>query len=463
MSCRPQETSEPASQARIRLEDVLTDERSLVELLRVVTVDVHEANSVDEALHRTIANICAYVGWPVGHAYIPAQGNDSLLVPTALWHIRDEAKFAAFKRVTEVTQFMAGRGLPGRVFATKRPAWIRNVVEDPNFPRAKLAKNLGVKAGFAFPVMVGAEVVAVLEFFSDTEYEANDRFTETISRIAWQLGRVFERKRAQEMLSKERDFMAAVMDLVDGLIVVLDPEGRIVRMNGATELALGGAIGGGGAEPRFLWDLTPDPEASARLKGLLKQLGAGASVQQVEVPWTAPDGTRWVTAWSGAVLRGPAGDIEHLIMTGIDLTERKRAEEERARLQEEVIRAQDAAIAKLSMPLIPISEDVVVLPLMGPLDAERVRRMIESVARGIGERRTRIVIVDMTGVDRMDTQASQALLEVVQVAALLGTRVVLTGIRPEVAQRLVAGGADMRRVAVRSSLQRGIAFAMEGR
>lgn len=461
MTCPLKRSDELAARARLRLDNVLTDERSLVDLLRVVTVDVHEAASVEEALHRTITHICNHLGWPVGHAYVPAADDPSLLLPTALWHLNDEAKFATFKAVTEATQFTAGLGLPGRVLASKQPAWVRNVTADANFPRARLARNLGVKAGFAFPVVVGADVVAVLEFFSDAEHADDGKFTATIGRIARQLGRIFERKHGQEMLSRERDFMAAVMDLVDGLIVALDAQGRIVRTNSAAEQALGSARGL--REARFLWDLTPDPRASAQLKGIFDQLGSGGSKKQVEVSWTAADGARRVTAWSGAVLRGRDERVRFVIMTGIDMTERKRAEEERARLQEEVIKAQDAALAKLSMPLIPIRDDVMVVPLIGPLEAGRVRRMIEALSRGIANRRTRIAIIDLTGVDAIEPPAMEALLEAVRVAGLLGTQVVLTGIRPEVAHRLAERGANMGRCAVKSSLQSGIAFAMASR
>ncbi|MGK4000271.1 STAS domain-containing protein [Sorangium sp. So ce1024] len=450
-----------ATRARWRLDNGLTDERSLVELLRIVTVDVHEAASIEEALHRTIVHICEHLSWPVGHAYVPAVDDRTLLLPTALWYISDEVKFATFRAVTEATQFTSGVGLPGRVLASKQPAWIRNVTEDANFPRARLAKNLGVKTGFAFPVVVGSDVVAVLEFFSDAEHGDDGTFTATIGRIARQLGRLFERKHAQEMLSRERDFMAGVMDLVDGLIVVLDARGRIVRMNRAAERALCSAYGL--LERRFLWDLAPDPAASAQLRGLFEELGAGASVRQVEIRWTAKDGEPRVTAWSGAVLRCKDDGGRFVIMTGIDMTERRRAEEERARLREEVIQAQDAALARLSMPLIPLRDDVVVLPLIGPLEAQRARRMIEVLSRGIAERRTRTAIVDLTGVDDLDPEAVEALIELVRVAGLLGARVVLTGIRPEVAGRLAASGADTRRLDVRSSLQSGIAFALATR
>jgi signal transduction histidine kinase len=128
------------------------------------------------------------------------------LEPTKLWHLDDAEKFATFRKVTEVTRFPSGVGLPGRVLASGRPAWIVDVTKDKNFPRAKLATEIGVKGGFAFPVLVGREVVAVMEFFSDEATEIYEPLLDFMAQIGTQLGRVVERTRAQEHLldAKER-------------------------------------------------------------------------------------------------------------------------------------------------------------------------------------------------------------------------------------------------------------------
>ena len=68
--------------------------------------------------------------------------------------------------------FASGVGLPGRVLASGRPSWIIDVTKDPNFPRATGATDIGIKASFGFPVLIGHEVVAVLEFFAS---EASNR------------------------------------------------------------------------------------------------------------------------------------------------------------------------------------------------------------------------------------------------------------------------------------------------
>ena len=132
----------------------------------MITAAANEAESVDDAIQIALDRVCAHTGWPVGHAYILEDDAADKLVPTTLWHVNDEQRFAAFQRVSEATNFAHGEGLPGRVLASGKPAWIVDVTKDPNFPRARVAERIGIKGAFAFPILVGADVAAVLEFFS---------------------------------------------------------------------------------------------------------------------------------------------------------------------------------------------------------------------------------------------------------------------------------------------------------
>jgi len=143
-----------------------------------------------------------------------------------------------------------------------------------------------------------------------------------------------------------------------------------------------------------------------------------------------------------------------------DVTERKRAEEERVRLQDEIIRAQTASLAELSTPLIPLSERVVVMPLIGTIDARRAQDVLDTLLQGIADSKAEVVILDITGVPIVDTQVANGLVRAAQAVQLLGARVVLTGIRPEVAQTLVGLGVDLSGIITRSTVQSGIAFAL---
>jgi rsbT co-antagonist protein RsbR len=145
-----------------------------------------------------------------------------------------------------------------------------------------------------------------------------------------------------------------------------------------------------------------------------------------------------------------------------DITERKRTE---AALRqtialEETIRAQNAVLIELSTPLIPLSDQVVVMPLIGTMDTRRAQQVIETLLQGIAASRVQIAILDITGVAVVDTQVANALIRAAQSIKLLGAQLVLTGIRPEVAQTLVGLGIDLRGIVTRSSLQSGIAYAI---
>jgi hypothetical protein len=134
-----------------------------------------ESDSFHEALQRIVEKVCQMTDWPVGHVYEPSPVNPDELVPTNIWHLANPGKYSVFREVTERTKFSKGVGLPGRILKSGEPAWIKNVEVDPNFPRTKLAENLGVKGAFGFPVKVGGDVVAVLEFFADTEMAPDQR------------------------------------------------------------------------------------------------------------------------------------------------------------------------------------------------------------------------------------------------------------------------------------------------
>ena len=143
-----------------------------------------------------------------------------------------------------------------------------------------------------------------------------------------------------------------------------------------------------------------------------------------------------------------------------DLRSMKRVEEERQRLQDEVIRIQAATLAELSTPLIPISERVVVMPLIGQLDETRAKQVLETLLDGISQRRAAIAILDVTGVSRVDSAVANGLVQAARAVRLLGAQVVLTGIRPEVAGTLVGLGLELEGLVVRGTLQSGIAYAM---
>jgi signal transduction histidine kinase len=179
----------------------LQKETSYIRLNNDIAVSSNENRSLDDSMRYGLERICLETGWPVGHLYFPSKMEDRGLVPTPIWYLEDAGRFATFRAITEATPLRPGEGLPGRVLADGKPAWIMDVTRDANFPRAKLAQDIGVRAGFAFPIMIGEEVVGVMEFFSAQAVEPDARLLDIMGNIGTQLGRVIERKMAED----ERD------------------------------------------------------------------------------------------------------------------------------------------------------------------------------------------------------------------------------------------------------------------
>ncbi|QDU88676.1 Signal transduction histidine-protein kinase BarA [Pirellulimonas nuda] len=163
-----------------------------------------ETASIEEALQQCIDAVCEVTGWPVGHAYRPTADGEEL-APTTIWGIHDGGNYTEFRAVTEQTPFKLGVGLPGRIWESGEPAWIANVQVDDNFPRARLCPGLLVKGAFGFPVRVGGATAAVLEFFTREEMAVDGDLLRTMQSVGEQVGRVVERRLAQEELQVAKE------------------------------------------------------------------------------------------------------------------------------------------------------------------------------------------------------------------------------------------------------------------
>jgi rsbT co-antagonist protein RsbR len=141
---------------------------------------------------------------------------------------------------------------------------------------------------------------------------------------------------------------------------------------------------------------------------------------------------------------------------------RIEAETARAEIAEQLatIDAQRDVIREMSVPVLPLSQSALVLPLVGALDSERLALVQEQALRSIEQLSARFLILDITGVPIVDTAVAQGLIQVVQAARLLGSEVVLVGIRPEVAQAVVGLGIHLNDIVTRSTLQSGIAYVL---
>jgi methyl-accepting chemotaxis protein len=127
----------------------------------------------------------------------------------------------------------------------------------------------------------------------------------------------------------------------------------------------------------------------------------------------------------------------------------------------DLIDRQNRSIEALSTPLIPIHEDVVVLPLVGELDRPRCHRIRESLTHRLHEKGARCVIVDLTGVSRLDPEVAAELVRVAQSARLMGASAILSGLRPQLAAELADHPDTMAGIATARSLRDAIELATQ--
>jgi PAS domain S-box-containing protein len=194
----------------------LKHNNKMLELLGNIGIAANSSRSLEEALQFSVDEVCRITEWPIGHAYVFGGDDDQQLLPSKIWNTSVGSSFAEFQRITEVTSFRHGIGLPGRVFATAQPAWIIDVMDDDNFPRAGTKADIGLHGAFAFPVLSGDNVVAILEFFNSKPSQPDHGLLEVLAKVGAQLGRVYERREADIAIrmseNRFRNFAEAASD-----------------------------------------------------------------------------------------------------------------------------------------------------------------------------------------------------------------------------------------------------------
>lgn len=163
-----------------------------------VTRVLSEASSLAEATPRMLQAVCESLGWDLGSIW-QVDKTDGVLRCVEIWHI-PSASMVEFLGITRSRTFGPGIGLPGRVWETGEPAWIEDVTADSNFPRAPIALKEGLHGAFGFPILLGSEVLGVLEFFSRQIQKPDTKLLEMMGAIGSQIGQFIERREAEQEL-----------------------------------------------------------------------------------------------------------------------------------------------------------------------------------------------------------------------------------------------------------------------
>jgi PAS domain S-box-containing protein len=165
------------------------------------------------------------------------------------------------------------------------------------------------------------------------------------------------------------------------------------------------------------------------------------------------DGRLTDVLYNASVYKDASGNVLGVFAAARDVTEQKQAEKR--------VQQQTKDIMELSTPVMQVWQGVVVAPLIGSLDSNRTQQFMERLLERIVETNSPLALVDITGVPTIDTQTAQHLIETISAVRLLGAQVVLTGVRPAIAQTLVHLGIDLSGITTRSSLSADLLVAMD--
>lgn len=355
------------------------------------------------------------------------------------------------------------------------PILIGDVQADPQVDAASRTKLLMEqhRAVALLPLRVSERVLGAILLFWPAPYRfrlSDQRLYVAVARnAALMLDRQLLIERMQRALrerQEQNELIHAVLEhLPMGVEVVEVPSRQLTLSNrkiqevlGQTEAAGDRGVSASLSAAMFRPGTNTPLEESERV--LIRTLTTGET-HSMEVDLHAADGSLRTLECTAAAIRDSSGAIRRAVVLLGDISRRKQSEQERLRLQDEMIRLQAAALAERSTPLIPINNEIVVMPIIGSLDSERGSQLLDALLHGVSQKGARVAIVDITGAKTIDTLAARTLTDAAQSLRLLGVETVITGIRAEVAQTLIRLGVRLDGVVVRNNLESGIAYGLK--
>ena len=297
------------------------------QLLKEVASAANAAVSLEEAFLVVLDRVADYTGWPVGHVYTAATEGDDWLLPTQLWHLKNPVGFQEFRELTERLSFSPGEGVPGRVMASRKAQWVEDLTTAAGSPRSSLAEGVGVRGSFGFPVVVGGEVAAVLEFFSTEAIVPDAVMLEMMEQVGVQLGIVVERKRAEQELRK----LSLATEQSPASVIITNRRGVIEYVNAKfTEVTGFDADEAIGNTPRILNAGVQSREFYQDLWGTILE----GREWRGEFCNRKKSGEIYWEQASISPIRDSSGSVTHFLAIKEDVTERRRAAEELRRAKE---------------------------------------------------------------------------------------------------------------------------------
>jgi PAS domain S-box-containing protein len=307
-------------------------------LLVGVTEAASSAVTAAALAQACLEQICRSCEWHFGQVWYPDEQDAALHCSTESFF--GGPRHATLRALSLRTMLMRGQGLPGHTWANKRAVWISSRIEDEaSLPRLQAARDIGIKAAFAFPVMLGDKVLAVFEFLSDHTRAPERAFLDTVEKLGRILGDSLVRKRSEAELRMSEERWRSVFDNSTFGVSLIDPNSlRYLTTNTAFQTMLGYSD----AEFR---ELTPMDislyEDAERSRALLSELREGKRENYVVVKQYRRKNGTWM--WGEAyvsVIPGTESKPSMFLGSMVDISERRRAEDQLQTTQAELARVQ---------------------------------------------------------------------------------------------------------------------------
>ncbi|HYE37852.1 EAL domain-containing protein [Methylocaldum sp.] len=304
--------------ARDRAERRLTTQYEVARLLA-------ESATLSDASPKILQVICETLNWDVdvGELWVVDRAAQVLRC-AGLW-CREGTETEEFEAATRPMTFAPGVGLPGRIWMSQQSVWIADLSRDPNFLRAPLASNAGLRAAFGFPIRFEGRVLGAVGFFSREIRKPKEDLMNMFTAIGSQIGLFVERKRTEEELRVSEEKLSSILGSIDNIVWSLSPStGETLYVNAAAEKVWGRPVADL-IKNKDLWLQSVHPEDRERMRNTMGELlEKGALTTEYRIQ--RPDGEiRWLED-RVKVIYDKAGNPLRLDGVASDITERKQYE-----------------------------------------------------------------------------------------------------------------------------------------
>lgn len=293
---------------------------ALAQLLESLARVAGEAKGPAEAMRVCLERLCEFGKWTLGRMASYRSGGSLHLPDSVIWYPADPAGFDEFIRVSNNLDHVKPEGrFISVVLRERKPVWLADLSAACDFGRRSIALAHGLRAAFAFPLVIQDEVAGFFEFYAATPRLSDPLLMEASELIAAQLAVVIEHSRAREIQAQ----LAAIVESSNDAIVSRDRDGITVSWNAAAERMFGWTAQEAIGRPTRL--IVP-PERIGALQPLVQRAMHGEYLHPVESTFLCRDGTRIQAYVTLSGIRDERGDVFALALTINDITDLKRKE-----------------------------------------------------------------------------------------------------------------------------------------